>query len=196
MSVRKRINGKHGSYSGREKRRNPLPLPFRVCLSLYSRLVPADYLPSPPTPPHGLPTNTRTAHSLSTFFILSHNPSLSLQLGTANWSRLYYDMGTWHNCWTNSEAFSFRPVSTKLYTDTSRLESPITTPVPQLANWQILPTKEYVYASVHAFVCSRHFLSWIKGLWNRIKWERTQLHKKTKKQYAWCVTEESCSDYP
>lgn len=48
MSVRKRINGKHGSYSGREKRRNPLPLPLRVCLSLYSRLVPADYLPSPP----------------------------------------------------------------------------------------------------------------------------------------------------
>lgn len=170
MSVRKRINGKHGSYSGREKRRNPLPLPLSLSVPLFS---PSPCRLPPITPPHGLPTNTRTAHSLSTFFILSHNPSLSLQLGTANWSRLYYDMGTWHNCWTNSEAFSFRPVSTKLYTDTSRLESPITTPVPQLANWQILPTKEYVYASVHAFVCSRHFLSWIKGLWNRIKWERT-----------------------
>lgn len=50
MSVRKRINGKHGSYSGREKRRNPLPLPQSLSVPLFS---PSPCRLPPITPPMG-----------------------------------------------------------------------------------------------------------------------------------------------
>lgn len=52
MSVRKRINGKHGSYSGREKRRNPLPLPLSLSVPLFS---PSPCRLPPITPPMGSP---------------------------------------------------------------------------------------------------------------------------------------------
>lgn len=168
MSVRRRINAKHDhSYGVKKDIRSfipslPTPAPHfqsQTLSSFYSLLFSTDYpslSPSHelPTPPHPFPVY---------FFILPHllchNPSLSLRLGTANWSRLYCDMGTWHNCWTNSEAFSFGPVSAKLCTDTSRLESLITTPAPQLANWQILPTKKCVCVSVHVCVLVCTFIS-------------------------------------
>lgn len=48
---------------------------------------------------------------------------------------------------------SFGPVSAKLHTDTSGLESLITTPAPQLANWQMLPTKRRMLVCLCVSVC-------------------------------------------
>lgn len=48
---------------------------------------------------------------------------------------------------------SFGPVSAKLHTDTSGLESLITTPAPQLANWQMLPTKGRTLVRLCVSVC-------------------------------------------
>lgn len=71
-------------------------------------------------------------------FILAHllcsNPfflSLTRCRGSANWSRLCHDTGTWHNCWTNSVPFSIRPVSAKQHADSNWLETLITGPAPQ-----------------------------------------------------------------
>lgn len=71
-------------------------------------------------------------------FILAHllcsNPfflSLTRCRGSANWSRLCHDTGTWHNCWTNSVPFSIRPVSAKQHAVSNWLETLITGPVPQ-----------------------------------------------------------------
>lgn len=136
MSVRRRIPGTHYHMAVKKK---PLltPPPYfqRQTLSFCLALIhPPPLLCEPPT-------DTHTPIFWLVFIIshlLYHNPPLFLQLGTANWSRLHCDMGTWHNCWTNSEAFSFRPVLSKLYTDTNRQESLITSSAFQLANWQIL----------------------------------------------------------
>lgn len=48
---------------------------------------------------------------------------------------------------------SFGPVSAKLHTDTSGLESLITTPARQLANWQMLPTKRRMLVCLCVSVC-------------------------------------------
>lgn len=67
-------------------------------------------------------------------FILFHlqrsNPfflALAQCRGSANWSRLCRDTGTWHNCWTNGVPFSIRP---KQHADRNWRETLITGPAP------------------------------------------------------------------
>lgn len=111
-------------------------------------------LTMPHPPPYKL-------HTTSYFFFPSlhfcSNPSLSFELGTANWSRLYGDTGTPRNCWTNRKVFSVGPLSAELCTDSSRLENPITAPTAQFANWQEVPPP--IYSE-----CISLFLSLIKVL--------------------------------